>query len=74
LLVDEPVSTDMDHLPGNIIDDHRAPRGRMRMLLDTHVFLWYISADPQLAVAFRDAISIIRKGSRSLYLPFSVVS
>jgi len=29
----------------------------MRLLLDTHVFLWYISAEPQLPVAFRDAIS-----------------
>jgi PIN domain nuclease of toxin-antitoxin system len=28
----------------------------MRLLLDTHVFLWYISADPLLPVAFRDAI------------------
>ncbi|MFO0926174.1 MAG: type II toxin-antitoxin system VapC family toxin [Gemmataceae bacterium] len=28
----------------------------MKLLLDTHVFLWYISADPQLPVAFRDAI------------------
>jgi PIN domain nuclease of toxin-antitoxin system len=28
----------------------------MRLLLDTHVFLWYISADPQLPVAFREAI------------------
>jgi PIN domain nuclease of toxin-antitoxin system len=28
----------------------------MRLLLDTHVFLWYISADPRLPVAFRDAI------------------
>src|SRR5260370_26222564 len=28
----------------------------MRLLLDTHVFLWYISADPQLPVAFRDAV------------------
>jgi PIN domain nuclease of toxin-antitoxin system len=28
----------------------------MRILLDTHVFLWYISADPRLPVAFRDAI------------------
>jgi PIN domain nuclease of toxin-antitoxin system len=28
----------------------------MRLLLDTHVFLWYISADPQLPIAFRDAI------------------
>ena len=28
----------------------------MRLLLDTHIFLWYISADPQLPVAVRDAI------------------
>jgi PIN domain nuclease of toxin-antitoxin system len=28
----------------------------MRLLLDTHVFLWYISADPQLPAVFRDAI------------------
>ncbi|MBY0521820.1 MAG: type II toxin-antitoxin system VapC family toxin [Gemmataceae bacterium] len=28
----------------------------MRLLLDTHIFLWYITADPQLPVAFRDAI------------------
>ena len=28
----------------------------MRLLLDTHVFLWYISADPQLPVPFRDAV------------------
>jgi len=29
----------------------------MRILLDTHIFLWFISADPQLPVTFRDAIS-----------------
>ncbi len=28
----------------------------MRILLDTHVFLWYISADSQLPGAFRSAI------------------
>src|SRR5262245_12894734 len=28
----------------------------MRLLLDTHVFLWYISADPRLPAAFRSAI------------------
>ena len=28
----------------------------MRLLLDTQVFLWYISAHPHLPVAFRDAI------------------
>ena len=32
----------------------------MRLLLDTHVFLWYISADPQLPVVFRDAIEEAR--------------
>ncbi len=29
----------------------------MRLLLDTHVFLWYITADPRLPTAFRDAIA-----------------
>jgi PIN domain nuclease of toxin-antitoxin system len=28
----------------------------MRLLLDTHVFLWYIAADPKLPSVFRDAI------------------
>jgi PIN domain nuclease of toxin-antitoxin system len=28
----------------------------MRLLLDTHVFLWYISADPRLPATFRTAI------------------
>src|SRR5437773_11863787 len=28
----------------------------MRLLLDTHIFLWYISADPQLPPSFRVAI------------------
>jgi PIN domain nuclease of toxin-antitoxin system len=28
----------------------------MRLLLDTHVFLWYITADPSLPAAFRAAI------------------
>jgi PIN domain nuclease of toxin-antitoxin system len=28
----------------------------MRLLLDTHVFLWYISADGRLPVVLRDAI------------------
>ncbi len=27
----------------------------MRLLLDTHVFLWYISADPKLPATFRAA-------------------
>src|SRR5205807_3391895 len=29
----------------------------MRLLLDTHVFLWYISGDKRLPEKFRDAIS-----------------
>jgi PIN domain nuclease of toxin-antitoxin system len=37
----------------------------MRTLLDTHVFLWYISADPQLPAAFRDAI---RDPANEVYL------
>ncbi len=28
----------------------------MRLLLDTHIFLWYISADPRLPAEVRDAI------------------
>lgn len=28
----------------------------MNLLLDTHIFLWYISADPALPDEFRDAI------------------
>lgn len=28
----------------------------MRLLLDTHIFLWYIDGDPQLPRPFRDAI------------------
>jgi PIN domain nuclease of toxin-antitoxin system len=37
----------------------------MKILLDTHVFLWYISADPQLPVAFHDAI---RDPANEVYL------
>jgi PIN domain nuclease of toxin-antitoxin system len=37
----------------------------MRLLLDTHVFLWYISADPLLPAAFRDAI---RDPANEVYL------
>lgn len=37
----------------------------MRILLDTHVFLWYISADSQLPVTFRDAI---RDPANEIYL------
>jgi PIN domain nuclease of toxin-antitoxin system len=42
----------------------------MRTLLDTHVFLWYISADPQLPVAFRDAI---RDPANEVYLSVASV-
>lgn len=28
----------------------------MKLLLDTHVFLWYITADPKLSATFRAAI------------------
>lgn len=30
----------------------------MKLLLDTHIFLWFISGDSQLAVSFRDAIRL----------------
>jgi PIN domain nuclease of toxin-antitoxin system len=42
----------------------------MRLLLDTHVFLWYISADPQLPAAFRDAI---RDPANTVYLSVASV-
>jgi PIN domain nuclease of toxin-antitoxin system len=42
----------------------------MRLLLDTHVFLWYISADAQLPVAFRDAI---RDPANEVYLSVASV-
>lgn len=28
----------------------------MKLLLDTHVFLWYIAADSRLPATFRDAL------------------
>jgi PIN domain nuclease of toxin-antitoxin system len=37
----------------------------VRILLDTHVFLWYISADPLLPAAYRDAI---RDPANEVYL------
>ena len=42
----------------------------MRLLLDTHVFLWYISADRQLPIAFRDAI---RDPANEVYLSVASV-
>ena len=41
----------------------------MRLLLDTHVFLWYISHDPRLPDVFRDAV---RDATNQVFL--SVVS
>jgi PIN domain nuclease of toxin-antitoxin system len=32
----------------------------MRLLLDTHIFLWFISADAQLPAAWRDSIRVPR--------------
>ncbi len=42
----------------------------MRILLDTHIFLWYISADSQLPAAFRDAI---RDPANEVYLSVASV-
>jgi hypothetical protein len=42
----------------------------MRLLLDTHIFLWYISADSQLPVALRDAI---RDPANEVYLSVASV-
>lgn len=37
----------------------------MRLLLDTHIFLWFISGDPRLPLAFREAI---RDEANEVYL------
>jgi PIN domain nuclease of toxin-antitoxin system len=42
----------------------------MRLLLDTHVFLWYISADPHLPVAFQASI---RDPANEVYLSVASV-
>jgi len=42
----------------------------MSLLLDTHVFLWYIIADPRLPVAFQAAI---RDPSNEVYLSVASV-
>jgi hypothetical protein len=42
----------------------------VRLLLDSHIFLWYISADPQLPAAFRDAI---RDPANEVYLSVASV-
>jgi PIN domain nuclease of toxin-antitoxin system len=42
----------------------------MKLLLDTHIFLWYISADPRLPAAFRDAI---RDPANEVYLSVASV-
>ena len=42
----------------------------MKLLLDTHVFLWYISADPQLPITFREAI---RHPANGVYLSVASV-
>ncbi len=41
----------------------------MKILLDTHIFLWFISGDPQLSIGTRD---LIRDSDNEVYL--SVVS
>lgn len=41
----------------------------MRLLLDTHIFLWYITADPQLETVYTQAI---QDANNDVYL--SVVS
>lgn len=41
----------------------------MRLLLDTHIFLWYISGDPQLSAAWQ---ALLRDPANTVYL--SVVS
>jgi PIN domain nuclease of toxin-antitoxin system len=42
----------------------------MRLLLDTHIFLWYISADPLVPIPIRDAI---RDPANEVYLSVASV-
>lgn len=42
----------------------------MKLLLDTHIFLWYISGDTKLPAATRDAI---RDSSHDVYLSVAAV-
>ncbi len=42
----------------------------MRLLLDTHVFLWYLTADSKLPASFRDAI---QDPSNEVYLSVASV-
>jgi PIN domain nuclease of toxin-antitoxin system len=37
----------------------------MRILLDTHIFLWFISGDARLSIDMRD---LIRESDNKLYL------
>jgi PIN domain nuclease of toxin-antitoxin system len=42
----------------------------MKLLFDTHVFLWYISADPRLPATFRSAI---QEAENEVYLSVASV-
>lgn len=42
----------------------------MKLLLDTHIFLWFISADPRLPILFRDAI---REPNNTVFLSVASV-
>ncbi|ODU00802.1 MAG: twitching motility protein PilT [Planctomycetes bacterium SCN 63-9] len=37
----------------------------MRLLLDTHIFLWYVTADPRLPAPF---LAVIREPANEVYL------
>ena len=39
----------------------------MKLLLDTHIFLWYITADSRLSTLFQDAIRQPKKGFSRIY-------
>lgn len=42
----------------------------MKLLLDTHIFLWFISADSRLPILFKDAI---REPNNTIYLSVASV-
>jgi antitoxin (DNA-binding transcriptional repressor) of toxin-antitoxin stability system len=58
------VPTDFDAL--SLRTSSRSSRV-MRILLDTHIFLWYISADPQLPPPFRDPANEVYLSAASVW-------
>ncbi len=46
----------------------------MRLLLDTHAFVWWVLDDPQLSAASREAIAAAENVSVSLVAAWEIVA